>query len=67
MSELEIESNDYIKKNMAKIKNNLIYIRENIEKDEDENNEQIYYKINIYYNSLINKIKIKYHITFLLI
>ena len=60
MSELEIESNDYIKKNMAKIKNNLIYIRENIEKDEDENNEQIYYKINIYYNSLINKIKIKY-------
>ena len=60
MSELEIESNDYIKKNMAKIKNNLIYIRENIEKDEDENYEQIYYKINIYYNSLINKIKIKY-------
>ena len=60
MSELEIESNDYIKKNMAKIRNNLIYIRENIEKDEDENNEQIYYKINIYYNSLINKIKIKY-------
>lgn len=48
MSELEIQSNDYIKKNMAKIKNNLIYIRENIEKDEDENYEQIYYKINIY-------------------
>ena len=60
MSELEIQSNDYIKKTMAKIKNNLIYIRENIEKDEDENYEQIYYKINIYYNSLINKIKIKY-------
>ena len=59
-NDMIIKTNDAIKKNISKIKNKLISIKENFILNEEENFDNIYCKINIYFTSLLNKIRIKY-------
>ena len=58
--DLIIRTNDVIKKNIEKLKNKLISIKDIIELEDEENYDNIYCKINIYFTSLLNKIRIKY-------
>ena len=55
-----IRTNEVIKKNIIKIKDKLSSIKNNILLDEEENSDNIYCKINIYFSSILNKIRIKY-------
>ena len=55
-----IRTNEVIKKNIIKIKDKLSSIKNNILLDEEENADNIYCKINIYFSSILNKIRIKY-------
>ena len=59
-NDMIIKTNEVVKKSISKIKNKLISIKENFVLNEEENFDNIYCKINIYFTSLINKIKIKY-------
>ena len=59
-NDVVIKTNEAIKKNISKIKNKLILIKENFILNEQENFDNIHCKINIYFTSLLNKIKIKY-------
>lgn len=58
--DLIIKTNSVIKKNISKIKNKLVLIKENCLLDEEENYDNIYSKINIYFTSILNKIRVKY-------
>ena len=58
--DLIIRTNEAIKKSIIKIKDKLSLIKNNYMLDEEENSDNIYCKINIYFSSILNKIRIKY-------
>ena len=58
--DLIIRTNEAIKKSIIKIKDKLSLIKNNYMLDEEENSDNIYCKINIYFSSILNKISIKY-------
>ena len=57
--DLIIRTNEVIKKNIIKIKDKLFSIKNNFLLDEEENSDNINCKINIYFSSILNKIRIK--------
>ena len=58
--EFIISKNTIINNNISKIKKKISFILNNFEEDGEDNYDQIYCKINIYFTSLINKIRLKY-------
>ena len=58
--DLIIRTNEAIKKNIIKIKDKLSLIKNNFILDEEENSDNTYCKISIYFSSILNKIRIKY-------
>ena len=58
--EFIITKNNIINNNLSKIKKKISLIKTSFEEDEEDSYDQIYCKINIYFTSLINKIRLKY-------
>ena len=58
--DLVYSTNNIISKNLSKIKNKLNIIKSNLNENEEDRYDQFYCKINIYFTSLINKIRLKY-------
>ena len=59
--DLITSKNGIISKNLSKIKKKIVFIKSNLEEEDEEDiYDQIYCKINIYFTALINKIRLKY-------
>ena len=58
--DLIYSKNNIITKNVSKIKKKILVIKSGLVEDEEDNYDQIYCKINIYFTALINKIRLKY-------
>ena len=58
--DLPISANDFINNNLLKLKKKINYIKSNIEDDDDNIYDQLYCKINIYFTSILDKVRLKY-------
>ncbi len=59
-NDIILSANEIMSRNLLKIKKKINYIKSNLEEDDDNNYDQLYCKINIYFTSILNKVRLKF-------